>query len=221
MRVAMYYSNNDLRLQEMPVPKIGRGEILLRVEASGICGTDIMQWYRVNRVPLVLGHEVAGEVVDVGPGVKGYSKGQRIAASHHVPCNNCHYCFAGHETVCETTRRTSFDPGGNAEYLRLPAINVQEGIYPLAEELSYEEATFTEPLACVLRGQRIAGVKEGKSLLIIGSGISGLLHLKLAKVSGVKCVVATDVNNYRLNLARAYGADEAIHASEYTPDHFR
>lgn len=220
MRVAMYYSNNDLRLQEMSVPKIGRGEILLRVEASGVCGTDIMEWYRADRVPLVLGHEVAGEIVEVGEGVKGHRKGQRITASHHVPCNNCHYCLTGHETVCETTRRTNFDPGGFAEYLRLPAVNVEQGIYSLAEELSYEEATFTEPLACVLRGQRIAGVKEGKSLLILGSGISGLLHLKLAKACGVKCIVTTDVNDYRLNLAREYGAQGVIHASEYTPDYF-
>lgn len=221
MRVAMYYSNNDIRLEEMPMPEIGRGEILLRVEASGICGTDIMEWYRAHRVPVVLGHEVAGEIVEVGEGVRAYRKGERITASHHVPCNSCHWCLAGHETVCETLRRTNFDPGGFAEYLRLPAINVEQGVYPLGEGLSYEEATFVEPLACVLRGQRIAGMKKNKSLLIVGSGISGLLHLKLAKASGAKCIVATDINSYRLNLARRFGADLAIHAEEYVPDCFR
>lgn len=221
MRVAMYYSNNDVRLQELPTPKIGRGEILLRVQASGICGTDTMEWYRKNRVPLVLGHEVSGEIVALGEGVKDYKKGDRIAASHHVPCNSCHYCLAGHETVCETLRQTNFEPGGFAEYLRLPAVNVEKGIYPLGEGLSYEEATFIEPLACVLRGQRLAGMKEGKSLLIIGSGISGLLHLKLAKASGAKCIVTTDISDYRLNTARRFGADQAIHAQEYVPDCFR
>lgn len=221
MRVVMYYSNTDLRLEEMPTPKIGRGEILLRVESSGICGTDIMEWYRRHRVPLVLGHEVAGEIVALGQGVKDYKQGERIAASHHLPCNRCDYCLAGHETVCETLRRTNFDPGGFAEYLRLPAINVEKGIYLLPEELSYEEATFIEPLACVLRGQRIAGMKKGKSLLIIGSGISGLLHLKLARISGAKCIVTTDISDYRLDAARRFGADKALQAQEYTPDCFR
>ncbi len=221
MRVAMYYSNNDLRLEEMSTPEIGRGEILLRVEASGICGTDIMQWYRADRVPLVLGHEVSGEIVELGKGIDHYRKGERIAVSHHVPCNNCRYCLAGHETVCETLRQTNFDPGGFAEYLRVPAINVEKGIYPLGEELSYEEATFIEPLACVLRGQRIAGMKKGKSVLIMGSGVSGLLHLKLAKASGASCIVATDISDYRLNAARRFGADKAVHARDYTPDCFR
>lgn len=221
MRVAMYYSNTDLRLEEMPTPKIGRGEILLRVESSGICGTDVMEWYRAHRVPLVLGHEVAGEIVALGQGVKDYKEGERIAASHHVPCKRCDYCLAGHETVCETLRRTNFDPGGFAEYIRLPAINVEKGIYPLPPGLSYEEATFIEPLACVLRGQMIAGMKKGKSLLIIGSGLCGLLHLKLARISRASRIVTTDINDYRLDAARRFGADEAIQAQEYTPDCLR
>ncbi|MBI4707719.1 MAG: alcohol dehydrogenase catalytic domain-containing protein, partial [Candidatus Omnitrophica bacterium] len=198
MRVAMYYSNRDVRLEEMPIPKIGPAELLLRVEASGICGTDVMEWYRLNRVPLVLGHEVAGTVVEVGEGVKRYKKGERISASHHVPCNQCHYCLSGHQTVCETLRKTNFDPGGFAEYIRLPAINVEQGVYLLPDEVSFEEATFLEPLACVLRGQRLAGMQDGRSVLIIGSGISGLLHIKMARVNGAGLIVATDIEDFRL-----------------------
>ncbi|MHB8169746.1 MAG: alcohol dehydrogenase catalytic domain-containing protein, partial [Thermoleophilia bacterium] len=111
MRVAMYYSNRDLRLEQLPVPAIGAGELLVRVEASGICGSDVMEWYRAGKVPLVLGHEIAGEVVEVGEGVKNFRQGDRVAVTHHVPCMSCHYCEIGHETVCDTLRTTSFDPG--------------------------------------------------------------------------------------------------------------
>jgi len=218
MRVAMYYSNNDVRTEERPVPKIGEGELLVKVVASGLCGTDVMEWYRINRVPLVLGHEIAGEIVETGPGVKKYKKGQRIACSHHVPCGECNYCKMGHETVCETLRKTNFDPGGFSEFVRLPAINVKFGVYPLPDNVSYEDATFTEPLACVLRGQRLAGIKKGQRVLIIGSGISGLLHIQMARLNGASKITATDINDYRLNFAKKLGADAAIKAGDYKPE---
>ena len=161
MRVAMYYNNRDIRIEEMSTPRIGPGELLVRIEASGICGSDVMEWYRIKRAPLVLGHEVAGEVVEVGEGVDRYKKGDRVVASHHVPCNTCRYCLSGHHTVCDTLRRTNFDPGGFSEYVRLPAINVDRGVYPIPDVVSFEEATFTEPLACVLRAQRIATLQPG------------------------------------------------------------
>ena len=221
MRVAMYYSNRDMRLEEMPVPRIGPGELLLRVEASGICGSDVMEWYRKDRVPLVLGHEIGGEVVAVGDGVERYRVGDRVSASHHVPCNTCRYCLSGHHTVCDTLRRTNFDPGGFAEYLRLPTINVDRGVYPLPAEVSFEEATFIEPLACVLRGQRLARLQPGQTILVIGSGIAGLLHVHLAQALGVGRVIATDISDYRLEAARRFGADIAIHAEEDVPARLR
>ena len=221
MRVAMYYSNQDLRLEEMPTPQIGLGELLMRVKASGICGTDLLEWYRLHKAPLVLGHEVAGVIVAVGEGVEGYKEGDRISAAHHVPCNTCHYCLSGHHTVCDTLRRTNFDPGGFAEYLRLPRINVERGIFPLPDELSFEEATFIEPLACVLRGQRLAHLQPGCSVLVIGSGVAGLLHIQLARSSGAGFIMATDIVDYRLEAARRFGADVAIQAEEYTPAYLR
>ncbi len=177
MQVAMYYGSNDIRLEEMPIPEIGNQEMLIRVIASGICGSDVMHWYRANRTPLVLGHEIAGEVSAVGSGIKKYKVGDRVAASHHVPCNTCHYCLMDHHTVCETLRQTNFYPGGFSEYVRLPSINVERGVYLLPGEISFEEATFIEPLACVYRGHRIIKTKTGVSILVIGSGISGLLHI--------------------------------------------
>src|SRR4030043_53159 len=220
MRVAMYYSNRDVRLEEMPAPQIGPGEVLMRVEASGICGSDLLEWYRLHKAPLALGHEVAGVIAAVGKGVKHHKVGDRICAAHHVPCNTCHYCLSGHHTVCDTLRRTNFDPGGFAEYVRLPRINVEQGIFPLPDGVSFEEGTFVEPLAWVLRGQRKAGIKPGQSVLVIGSGISGLLHVQLARALGVGHIIATDINEYRLKTAEKLGADTVFDADTFSTERF-
>lgn len=217
----MWYNNRDVRLEEVPLPQIGPGELLVRVEASGICGSDVMEWYRRDKAPLVLGHEIGGQIVAVGDGVRRYEEGERVSAAHHVPCNKCHYCLSGHPTVCDTLRQTNFDPGGFAEYIRLPAINVEHGVFSLPDEVSFEEATFIEPLACVLRGQRTAHMQSGQSVVVIGSGISGLLHVQLARLQGASCVVATDIIDYRLEAARSFGADVAIRANEYSPEQLR
>jgi len=221
MRVAMWYSNRDVRLEEMPVPQIGFGELLVRVEACGICGSDVMEWYRLDRAPLALGHEIGGQIEVVGEGVERYKKGDRVSVAHHVPCNTCHYCLSGHHTACDTLRRTNFDPGGLAEYIRLPAINVDRGVFLLPDEVSYEEATFIEPLACVLRGQRLAHMRPGNSVLVVGSGIAGLLHVQLARTLGAGRVIATDINDYRLEAAQRFGADATIHAEEDLPARLR
>ena len=221
MRVAVWYNNRDLRIEERPVPSIGPGEMLIRVDASGICGSDVMEWYRIDRAPLVLGHEIGGQVVEIGDGVERFRVGDRVSAAHHVPCNTCYHCLRGRHTLCETLRRTNFDPGGFAEYIRLPAINVDRGVFRLPDEISAEEATFIEPLACVLRGQRIAGLKPGDSVLVIGSGIAGLLHILLARALGARLVMATDINQFRLDTARELGADIAIPAEENLPDRIR
>jgi L-iditol 2-dehydrogenase len=210
----MYYSNNDIKIEEMPVPEIGSDELLMRVEASGICGSDVLEWYRLKKAPLVLGHEVAGEVVKVGDQIQKFKEGDRIAASHHVPCNTCYYCLAGHHTSCDTLRATNFEPGGFAEFLKLPAINVDRGVYLLPEGMSYEEATFHEPLGCVIRAQRIANLKPGQSVLVFGSGIAGLLNIHLARASGAGRILAVDPVPYRLKEAKKFGADEAIKPSE-------
>ncbi len=221
MRVAMYYSNKDVRIEGMPVPKIGADELLVKIMACGICGSDVMEWYRIKRAPLVLGHEATGEIAEVGDGVKRYKKGDRVFVSHHVPCNTCRYCLSGHHTACETLHKTNFYPGGFAEYIRVPKINVERGVYVLPDDVSFEDGTFIEPLACALRGQRLAGVKSGDSVLVLGSGISGLLHVQLARTLGAARVIATDVNEYRLNAAKKFGADAVIHASEDVPSKVR
>ena len=222
MRVAMYYRNNDIRLEEMPMPSIGPGELLVKVYSSGICGSDVMEWYRVNKAPLVLGHEIAGKVLEVGEGITSFAPGDRIAATHHVPCFTCHYCLSGHETVCETLLSgTHFDPGGFCEYVRLPEINVNRGTWKIDDTVSYDEATFVEPLACILRGLRAVKFEPGKSILVLGSGISGLLFISLALVLGGTRIVATDVSTYRLQTAKQFGADKTFHGNQNVSMLFR
>ena len=221
MRVAMYYNNRDVRLEEMPTPPIGPGEILIRVQASGVCGSDVMEWYRIPKAPLVLGHEITGEVVAVGEGVRKFKEGDRVFATHHVPCNTCYHCLRGNHSACDTLRRTHFDPGGFAEYIRVPAINVDRGVFLLPDEVSFEEGSFIEPLGCAIRGQRLARFQTGNSVLIIGSGITGLLHLQLACAQGAGRVIATDINEYRLKAALRFGAGAVIHANEDVPTRLR
>ena len=222
MRVLMYYSNRDVRVQEIPVPQICPGELLMKVIASGICGSDVMEWYRRDKVPLVLGHEVAGNVVRVGEGVDRFREGDRIAATHHVPCNTCHYCLNGHHTVCETLLRgTHFDPGGFAEYVRVPAINVDRGVFKIPDSVSYEEASFMEPLACVLRGQKNARLRAGQTVLVLGCGISGLLHVGLARALGAGLVIGADTIPFRLEMAGKLGAHVTFEANEEIVDRVR
>lgn len=212
MRVAMYYNNNDVRLQEIPKPVIGPGELLVKMKACGVCGSDVMEWYRIKKAPLVLGHEVTGEVSEIGEGVKNYKIGDRVFVSHHVPCNTCRYCLNGNHTACETLHTTNFFPGGFSEYIRVPSLNVDRGVLILPENISFEEGTFIEPLACVVRAQRMAGLKPAQSVLILGSGISGLLHLLLARSLGAGKIILTDINEYRLDFARRLGADAGLDA---------
>jgi len=177
----------------------------------------VMEWYRIKRAPLVLGHEIAGEIVEIGDGVDRYHVGGRVAVSHHVPCNVCRYCLDDQKTVCETLHTTNFDPGGFAEFVRAPAINVDRGVYPLPEGVSFEQGSFVEPLACVRRGQRLAGVQPGKTVLVLGAGISGVMHIALARATGCANVLATDINAWRVAKALEFGASAATDARDDVP----
>lgn len=208
MKVAVYYSNSDIRIIDVEIPKISEGEMLVKVMASGICGTDVMEWYRIKKAPRVLGHEIAGEVVESKS--ERFKTGDRVFVSHHVPCDDCKHCREGDHTACETLHKGNYDPGGFSEYVRIPKINVEKGTFLLGD-LSYEEGSMVEPLACGVRALRVNRVKSHHTVLILGSGISGLMNIQLAKLIGSK-VIATDIKEYRLNKAREYGADEVIDA---------
>jgi L-iditol 2-dehydrogenase len=221
MLVAVYHNNKDVRVKDVPKPEIGSDEILLKVMASGICGTDVVEWYRLPKAPRVLGHEATGIIDEVGEKVTKYRVGDRIFVSHHVPCNKCHYCQKDAHTACETLHTTNYYPGGFSQYIRVPKINVETGVYRLPANMSYEEGTFIEPLGCAVRGQRLADIQKDDTILIIGSGMAGILHIQLAKMKGAQKIFAADINPDRLKLAEKFGADQVIDAKGDLPQQLK
>jgi L-iditol 2-dehydrogenase len=221
MKSAVYYRNNDVRIEERPVPEIGPGEMLLKVMAVGICGSDVHEFYRVNSAPCILGHELAGIVEKVGDGVTDFKPGDRIFVFHHVPCGACPRCVSGHETACDTFKRVHFYPGGFSEYVRIHPLQVQLGAIHMPDDMDFDTASFTEPVGCVVRGQRLAGMAPAKKVLILGSGITGILHIQVAKAWGASLIVSTDVSDYRKNLATKFGAHHVFDGREDIATKFR
>jgi len=228
MKIARYYNNEKVIEDEMPKPQIESGEFLVKVKKSGICGSDVLEYYRLAKMKklgvdsLILGHEIAGDIVEIGEGVKDLKVGDRVFVSHHVPCFECHFCQLGHHTACTLLHNTNFDPGGFAEYLRVPNINIEKkGVYVLEDDISYEEGVFIEPLGCVCRAQRLAKIKKEQTILILGSGVSGLLHLILAKAKGVENIIITDISEFRLHMAKKFGATGVINANEDVPSEIK
>jgi L-iditol 2-dehydrogenase len=217
MLVAVYYNNKDVRVEEFPMPEIGEEEVLLKVMTSGICENDVLEWYRLPKAPRVLGHEASGIISQVGKKVTKFKVGDHVFVSHHVPCNTCVHCQKEHHTACETLHNTNYYPGGFSQYIKVPKINVQLGIYKLPDNTTFEEGTFIEPLACVIRGQRLSNIKKNDTVLIIGSGISGILHTQLAKFKDAKKVIVADINQYHMKLATQFGADHAFDLDEKLP----
>ena len=221
MRVAVYYNNRDVRIEEKPIPEINDDEILVKVMASGICGSDVMEWYRIKKAPIVLGHEISGIVEKVGKNVKNFKIGDRVMVSHHVPCMKCHYCLNNHHTACETLHKTNIYPGGFSEFIRVPKINVELGTFKLPDNVSFEEGTFVEPIGTVVRAQRLADLNKNDIVLVVGSGISGLMHVKAAKSKNVRKIIAVDINQYRMDAAKRFGADFVFNANDDIPEQIK
>ncbi len=215
MKVSYWYNNQDIRIEEIPTPTPGPNEMLVKVISCGICGSDIVEWYRLPRAPLVQGHEIGAEIVALGDSVKRYKPGDRVFIAPKVPCRKCFYCVRGHFPQCTEVKERL--PGGFAEYILVPQILVESGTYLLPEKITYDQSTFIEPLACVVRAERLAGIKKGDSVLVIGCGMSGLLHVKLAKAKGCK-VIAVDINKTKLEYAARLGADIIIEAVNNVAD---
>ena len=212
MKVAKWYNNQDIRIEEVPTPSPGPGEMLVKVMACGICGSDIVEWYRLPRAPLVPGHELGAEVVEVGAAVTKYVPGDRVFVAPKAPCMQCDFCRNGHYPVCTNIEERL--PGGFAEYVLVPGALVEYGTYRLPDTISYEQSTFIEPLACVVRAHRLAGgLQPGQVVVVFGCGMSGLLHIKLAKAKNCR-VIAVDVNPGRLKLAAGLRADVTVNATE-------
>ena len=215
MNVAEYHSNSDIRIKKINRPEINSEEILVKMRACGICGTDVMEWYRKKKAPRVLGHEMSGEVVEVGKKVTKIKKHDRVFVSHHVPCFDCHYCNNGNFSACNTLHSGNFYPGGFSEYIKVPKENVKYGTFTLPNSMSFDEASMIEPMACALAGQNVIEIKEEQTVLIMGVGISGLTHIQAAKIKGAK-IIASDLSEYRLQQAKNFGADVTFLANRLT-----
>ncbi|MGC8940230.1 MAG: zinc-binding dehydrogenase [Candidatus Bathyarchaeia archaeon] len=210
MKAAIYYSQKDIRIEDLPTPKIGEDEALVKMKACGICGSDMMEWYLKRRAPLVLGHEPTGIIAKKGKRVKDFEVGDKVFVHHHVACLKCHYCLHCDYTLCEQFHKTHLDPGGFAEYFRVPTPNLQIDTLKIPENLTFEEATFIEPVGCCLRAIKKVGLQVGDSVAIIGSGVIGLIHVALAKIFGASKIIASDIVDFRLATAKKFGADTTV-----------
>ncbi len=217
MKVARLYHFGDIRIEDVPVPRVGPGDALIRTAACGICSGDVMPWYIERKAPLVLGHEPAGEIVELGSSLithhSSLSVGDRVFVHHHAPCMDCKYCRRGDHVQCETWRATRIIPGGISEYILVPEMNLRHDTLVLTEEVSYEDGTLVEPTACVVKSLRRASLKKGDTMLVVGLGVMGLIHVLLARTFGAGKVIGADMVPFRLNKAVESGADHTIDVS--------
>ena len=216
MLAAILYGPGQLKLEERPIPEPGPGEVVARVRAATTCGTDVKMYARpyvssVVKLPSPFGHEWAGEVIAVGPGVEEWKPGDRIRAGNSAPCLTCRFCRRGQENLCENRLWLW---GAFAEYIRVPAHMLKVNAQKVPDGLSYEEAAVAEPLACVLHGAKLAGVRPGDVVVVIGSGPIGILHAQVAKHMGAVKVIISDMVDERLRVARSVGADITVNVRE-------
>jgi L-iditol 2-dehydrogenase len=234
LKVAKLYSFNDIRIEDMPIPEIGHGDALVKVRACGICSGDVMPWYIEKKAPLVLGHEAVGEIVEMGKELEAekirssedkhinlptsqplnlFKKGDRVFFHHHAPCFTCKYCRRGDYVQCNMWRESRIIPGGVSEYALIPEINLQGDTLLLPEKVSFEEATLIEPVACVVKGLKRVKIKQGDTVLVIGLGVMGQIHVMLAREYGAGKTIGADMVPYRLERAKEFGVDAVIDVS--------
>jgi L-iditol 2-dehydrogenase len=206
MKVARFYAPEDIRLEDMPEPTAGAGEVKIRVRACSACGTDVkISKFGHFRIvpPRVMGHEIAGEVVEVGADVTGWAPGDRVQVIAAIPCGTCPDCLAGHMTTCPNQVSMGYDfDGGFAEYMIVPpAVLAVDGLNRIPEGVSFAEASVAEPFACAINAQELVGIGEGDDVVVIGSGPIGCLHVRIARARGAKRVFLVELSRERLDLA--------------------
>lgn len=220
MKAARFYGPGDLRVEEVEVPKIGKGELLIRNHVALTCGTDLKMFLRGHRLatpPLIIGHEFAGTVEKIGEGVEGFEEGMRVVAANSAPCMSCYYCRIGKPNLCDRLDEVLVgfsSPGAYAEYVRLPARIVKQNTYEIPKDVPFEAAAFVEPLACVVHGIELSNIKAPDLVFVIGAGPIGLLHVQLAKVRGAGTVLVADASPERLQRASQLGADKTVTSSD-------
>ena len=214
MKVAKLYDYFTIRIEEMPIPKIGAHEALLKTKVSGICSGDVMPWYIERKAPLVLGHEPAGQIIEVGKNVTSFQPGARVFIHHHAPCCSCRYCQRGDYVHCNSWKQIGIVPGGISEYILVNERNLEIDTHSLSDNLAYEDGTLVEPTACVVKSLKKLSVRQGDTILVLGLGVMGQLHVILSKSSGAGKIIGADKVPFRLEKAREFGADEVIDVSK-------
>jgi len=214
MKVAKYYNQQDIRTEEMPIPEVKAEEALVEMKACGICGSDLMEWYLKPRAPLVLGHEPAGVITKLGNKTRNFEVNDRVFVHHHVADLTCHFCKHGDYTLCKQFHETNIQPGGFVEYFMAPAPNLQLDTLKIPNNVSFDEATFIEPVGCCLRALEKCDLQEGDTVAIIGAGTTGLIHVALSKTYGASKTFVSDLFDRRLSVAKRMGADIAINSGK-------
>lgn len=216
MRAVVLNGPNDFVAKEIPKPQIGDNDLLLEMKKAAICGTDmrILNGSKTKgvRYPSVVGHEMCGVVAEVGKNVKGYEVGEKVAIANVIPCGSCPACLAGRENACMNRKAVGYEfDGGFEEYILIPQIAIESGnVVKLPEHVSFTSGALIEPLACCIRGMKNAQVGFNDTVLIVGAGPIGLMHMQLAKIAGAKQVIVSEPNEMRRNVALELGADRVV-----------
>lgn len=213
MKTAIYHNNHDVRVEDRPVPELHEGEILVQSKACGVCVSDTMEWYLAPRAPLPRGHEAAGIIVKIGPGVTNFKVGDRVAVHHHIACMRCEHCRKGNFTLCESFKRSNIEPGGFAEYFKASREHVLTSTLLLPDHVSYEAGTLVEPLACVVHAIRKAQVQPGDKVVLIGTGVMGLMFIETLRHWGVDDLLVYEVLDWRMQQALEAGATTVLKPS--------
>lgn len=220
MKAAVFHGPNNMKLEEVKKPEINENEVLVRVNASAVCGTDIRIYEGKKtkgvRTPSVIGHELVGTIEEVGEKVKAFAAGDRVGIMPVIPCRKCYYCLNGRENVCANRTAIGYEyDGGFAEYVKIPSAALEAGnLVKIPDHLSFEQAVITEPLACCINGQRKANVKMGDVVVVIGGGPIGLMHVQLAKIAGARKVILSEPIDHRRAKALVAGAEYAVNPEE-------
>jgi L-iditol 2-dehydrogenase len=211
---AIVSENHQSRVEEVPLPTLQSGDLLLQVNACGVCFSDVhkIRFQKLDR-PSILGHEVAGKVVETGGDVTKFKNGDRVVVAHHVPCLRCHYCRHGNISMCPQFKKTNLDPGGFAEFVRVPALHVENVAFRVPAGLSDNEASFMEPLGCALRAVKRAGIQSGDLIVLVGLGSIGLLLHQLIRHLGAECI-GIELDPERREFAKRFGLKDSFAGSE-------
>jgi L-iditol 2-dehydrogenase len=214
MKAAKIYDMDDIRIEDQPIPEIGPRDALVKMYRCGICSGDVTPWYIRCKAPIVVGHEPAGIIEALGDEVGSLSIGDRVFVHHHAPCYRCRHCRRSNFTMCATWKKTHLDPGGIAEYVRVPEINLRYDTLVLPDQVSFDDGTLIEPVACSVKAIEKVNIRPGDVVLIIGLGFMGQLNGMVARHYGAKTIIGADMVPYRLDKALELGMDHVVHVEQ-------